>query len=103
MKTSRRDFIRTTAMAGAGLSLASTEKLFASPAAETKVRLGFIGVGLRGQNHLDLALRRNDVEVVAICDVQQHMIDISKELIKKSGKPMPQIIMDGNHGYKKLL
>jgi predicted dehydrogenase len=31
------------------------------------------------------------------------MIDMSKELIKKSGKPMPQVIMDGNHGYKKLL
>jgi len=102
MKTSRRDFIRTTAVASAGLSLVSTENLFASTA-ETKVRLGFIGVGLRGQNHLDLALRRSDVEVVAICDVQQRMIDMSKELIKKSGKPMPQVIMDGNHGYKKLL
>lgn len=103
MKTTRRDFIKTTAIAGAGLSLVSTEKLFGTPAADTKVRLGFIGVGLRGQGHLDLALRRSDVEVVAICDVQQRMIDMSKELIKKSGKPMPQIIMDGNYGYKKLL
>jgi predicted dehydrogenase len=41
--------------------------------------------------------------VVAICDVQQRMIDMSKELVKKSGKAMPQIIMDGPHGYKKLL
>jgi hypothetical protein len=57
---------------------------------ETKVRLGFIGVGLRGQNHLELALMRNDVEVVAICDVQQRMIDMSKDLIKKSGKQLPQ-------------
>ncbi|HTF21366.1 MAG TPA: Gfo/Idh/MocA family oxidoreductase [Chryseolinea sp.] len=103
MKTTRRDFIRTTAIASAGLTLVSTENLFASPDAETKVRLGFIGVGLRGQGHLDLALRRSDVEVVAICDVQQRMIDMSKELIKKTGKPMPQVIMDGNHGYKKLL
>lgn len=102
MKTSRRDFIKTTAIAGAGLSLASAENLFAA-APDPKVRLGFIGVGLRGQNHLDLALRRNDVEVVAICDVQQRMIDMSKELIKKSGKPMPQVINDGNYGYKKLL
>lgn len=101
MKTSRRDFIRASAVAGAAFSLASPE-LFAI-AAEPKVRLGFIGVGLRGQNHLDLALRRNDVEVVAICDVQQRMIDMSKELIKKSGKPMPQVINDGNYGYKKLL
>ena len=31
------------------------------------------------------------------------MIDMSKDLIKKSGKPMPQVIMEGPHGYKKLL
>lgn len=103
MNTSRRNFIRTSALAGAGLSLVSPSTLFGETDADAKVRLGFIGVGLRGQDHLDLALRRSDVEVVAICDVQQRMIDMSKDLIKKSGKPMPQIIMDGNHGYKKLL
>jgi hypothetical protein len=99
--TTRRDFLRAT-IAGAGLSILPSAILSAKDA-ETKVRLGFIGVGLRGQNHLDLALRRSDVEVVAICDVQQRMIDMSKDLIKKSGKPMPQVIMDGPHGYKKLL
>ena len=100
--TTRRDFLRTATIAGAGISILPSAILSAKDA-ETKVRLGFIGVGLRGQNHLDLALRRNDVEVVAICDVQQRMIDMSKELIKKSGKPMPQVIMDGPYGYKKLL
>ena len=99
--TTRRDFLKTT-IAGAGLSILPTA-ILSGKDAETKVRLGFIGVGLRGQNHLDLALRRNDVEVVAICDVQQRMIDMSKDLIKKSGRPMPQIIIDGPHGYKKLL
>jgi hypothetical protein len=99
--TTRRDFLRAT-IAGAGIAMLPSEILSAKDA-ETKVRLGFIGVGMRGQNHLDLALRRNDVEVVAICDVQQRMIDMSKELIKKSGKPMPQVIMEGSHGYKKLL
>jgi hypothetical protein len=99
--TTRRDFLRAT-IAGAGISMLPSAILSAKDA-ETKVRLGFIGVGLRGQNHLDLALRRNDVEVVAICDVQQRMIDMSKDLIKKSGKPMPQVIMEGSYGYKKLL
>lgn len=89
-------------MASAGLSILPSGVLFAKDAGP-RVRVGFIGVGMRGQNHLDLALRRNDVEVVAICDVQQHMIDGSKELIKKSGKPMPQIILEGPQGYKKLL
>ncbi|HMG93685.1 MAG TPA: Gfo/Idh/MocA family oxidoreductase [Chryseolinea sp.] len=99
--TTRRDFLKAT-IATAGISILPSTILLGKDA-ETKVRLGFIGVGLRGQNHLDLALRRNDVEVVAICDVQQRMIDMSKDLIKKSGKPMPQIIIDGPQGYKKLL
>jgi len=68
-----------------------------------KVRLGFIGVGLRGQNHLDLALLRNDVEVIAICDVQQRMIDSSLARIKKAGKRAPIVINEGPYGYKKLL
>jgi hypothetical protein len=99
--TTRRDFLKAT-IAGAGMSILPSA-ILSGKDIDTKVRLGFIGVGLRGQNHLDLALRRNDIEVVAICDVQQRMIDMSKELIKKSGKSMPQIIMDGPHGYKKLL
>lgn len=100
--TSRRDFIKSTAVASAGLSILPSGILFGKEA-DPRVRVGFIGVGMRGQNHLELALRRNDVEVVAICDVQQRMIDESKELIKKSGKPLPQVIMDGPQGYKKLL
>jgi predicted dehydrogenase len=98
---SRRDFIKTSALAGAGFTILQSGAYAKDK--DQKVRLGFIGVGLRGQNHLELALRRNDVEVVAICDVQQRMIDMSKDLVKTSGKPMPQIILDGPYGYKKLL
>jgi predicted dehydrogenase len=102
MEVSRRNFIKNTALVGAGLSILPSGIVF-SKDKDPKLRVGFIGVGLRGQNHLDLALRRADVEVVAICDIQQRMIDMSKEMIKKSGKSMPQIIIDGPHGYKKLL
>ncbi len=100
--TTRRSFIKSTALAGAGVSILPSGILFAKDPVQ-KVRLGFIGVGMRGQNHLNLALRRSDVDVVAICDVQQRMIADSKALITKSGKPLPQIINDGPHGYKKLL
>ncbi len=102
MKTTRRNFIKTSALAGAGLSLLPSNVIF-SKDKDIKVRLGFIGVGFRGQSHLELALNRNDVEVAAICDVQQRMIDLSLELITKSGKPKPRVILDGPHGYKKLL
>ena len=103
MKTSssRRDFIKTTALAGAGLTLLPSTTVFSKD--EPKIRLGFIGVGFRGQNHLELALNRSDVEVVAICDIQQRMIDLTLNKISKSGKPKPQVIMDGPLGYKRLL
>jgi predicted dehydrogenase len=98
---SRRDFIRSSALAGASLAIMPAFSFAKN--AETKARLGFIGVGLRGQNHLQLALKRDDVDVVAICDIQQRMIDMSKEHFQKAGKPLPQVFMDGPFGYKKLL
>jgi hypothetical protein len=73
--TNRRNFIKATAMAGLGFSILPSHIAFSRDSA-TKVRLGFIGVGFRGQSHLELALKRNDVEVVARCDIQQSMMEL---------------------------
>ena len=99
---SRRDFIKTAGMAGVGLSMIPTETVF-SMDKESKLRLGFIGVGLRGQSHLELALQRNDIDVIAMCDVQPVMMDKALQMVNKAGKSKPQIILDGPQGYKKLL
>ncbi|CAN5422348.1 Gfo/Idh/MocA family oxidoreductase [soil metagenome] len=98
---SRRNFLKTSAIATAAFSLLPSENLLANN--QQKLRLGFIGVGLRGQNHLELALRRDDVEVIALCDTQQRMMDMALALVTKSGKPKPEIIINGTQGYKKLL
>ncbi len=102
MNTNRRNFIKTSAAAGLGFSILPSGILF-SKDKDTKIKLGLIGVGLRGQNHLELALKRTDTDVVAICDVQQPMIDMSLKMIAEAGKPKPQVIMEGPYGYKKLL
>jgi hypothetical protein len=102
MNSNRRNFIKSTAVAGLGLTILPSGIVF-SKEKDTKVRLGFIGVGLRGQSHLELALKRTDTEVIAICDVQQRMVDTSLKMISDSGKPKPQVIMDGPNGYKRLL
>ena len=77
-------------------------RLFATNV-DAKVKMAIIGVGLRGQDHLDLLLRRDDVEVVAICDVDSRMLTSAKEVITKSGKKMPQIFTGDNYAWKKLL
>jgi predicted dehydrogenase len=100
--STRRDFIKTTAAASAAFSILPSSALL-SKDKDPKIKLGIIGVGFRGQSHLELALNRTDVEVVAICDIQQRMVDLSLLIIEKAKKPKPQIILDGSLGYKKLL
>ncbi len=52
----RKDFIKNTGMAAASVAVLPTGNLFAL-AADPKVKIAIIGVGLRGQNHLDIILR----------------------------------------------
>ena len=95
----RKEFIRNTGLAAASLTMPSL--LFAG-SKQQKVRIGLVGVGLRGQNHLDLLLRRADVDVVAICDIDDRMLKSSKEMITKSGKTMPQVFTGDPYAWKKM-
>ena len=62
-----------------------------------------LGTGLRAQDHLELLLRRSDVDLVAICDVDDRMLTMAKEIISKSGKKMPQVYTGDNYAWKRLL
>lgn len=106
----RRQFIQTSALGAAGLMLSPN----ASPEAESapsilkqplndRLRLGFIGVGLRGQNHLELALDRADCEVTAICDIDQGMIDDTLKMIADKGKSKPKIYGLDEHAFRELV
>ncbi len=66
----RKEFVRNTSLAAAALVMPG-KSLFASDKSDTKVKMAIIGVGLRGQSHLSLLLKREDVELVAICDVDE--------------------------------
>src|SRR5664279_5882656 len=98
----RRDFVKNISIAGAGIGLIHPVSLFSGTSA-ARVRLGIIGTGLRGQNHLWNALQRSDVDVVAICDVDERMLQSARELVTKSGKSMPKIFTGDPHAYRKLL
>ncbi|HVE60348.1 MAG TPA: Gfo/Idh/MocA family oxidoreductase, partial [Chitinophagaceae bacterium] len=98
----RKEFVKNTGLTVASLAILPSGKLFAQ-SANPKVRLALIGVGLRGQNHLDLVLRRSDVELVAICDIDERMLTKSKEMITNSGKKMPQVYTGDLYAWKKML
>ncbi|HLF46608.1 MAG TPA: Gfo/Idh/MocA family oxidoreductase [Chitinophagaceae bacterium] len=98
----RKEFITKGGMAAASFAILPSVKLFAG-FADKQVKVAIIGVGLRGQNHLELLLRRTDVEVVAICDIDNRMLARSKEMITKSGKKMPQVFSGDPYAWKKML
>ena len=76
----RRTFVQNSLLAATAMSIIPSSRLMANE--DKKVKLAFIGVGLRGQNHLDNALRRADVDVVAICDVDDRMLGMATDIIK---------------------
>ena len=96
----RRDFIKQSALATAGLTILPAGSLFADT---TNVRLGYIGVGLRGREHIKEGLLRDDVEIVAICDTQESSLQYCREQFKKAGKKLPAEYTGGLDAYKKLL
>ena len=97
----RRDFILAGAAIGASALLPSTP----SWAANRRIRLGLIGTGMRGQVLLKELLRRDDVEVVALCDIEPIMLKRAMDMASKAGKPAPKAYgEDGDtHAYRRLL
>ena len=102
MSVSRRNFVKSVSITAAGLGLADPFYAFAKNK-EERVKLGFIGTGLRGQAHLATVLKRNDADVVAICDVDARMLQASKELVGKAGKPIPKVYTGDDYAYRELL
>lgn len=100
----RKTFLKATGITAAAVALNPSNGLAASNTAyDTKVKMAIIGTGLRGQNHLDLLLRRDDVDLVAICDISDRMLGMAKEIINKSGKKMPQIFTGNDYAWEKML
>lgn len=102
--SSRRDFVKKTALAGAGLVMLpymSFGTILGS--SKQKLKLAFIGVGLRGCNHLNNALLRKDVEIVAICDVDPARIEVASKMIKDAGFAKPKIFDKSDQDYLNLL
>jgi hypothetical protein len=86
---SRRDFTKTLAVAATALSASRVV------GANDRIRLGFIGLGNRGDQVLDAFLPHADAEVAAICDLYQPYLDFAA---KKAGTS-PRQFKD----YRRLL
>ena len=83
----RRSFLMSS---GAALGAASST----FGAANDKVRVACIGIGGRGRDHIGGYSKLDNVEVAAICDIDDSHIANGLSQLEKLGKPKPQTFKD---------
>ena len=97
----RKDFVKTAGLGVASVAILPSETVF-RPTAATKLKVAIIGVGARGIWHLDLLLKRDDVEVVGVCDIDPRAITAAKEKVAKAKKNAPVYYSAGPDDWKKM-
>lgn len=95
----RRNFIKSSAIAGLTLALAPTMSL----AKNDKANIGFIGVGGRGRSHLRNLLLRSDVNIPAICDIDPEANDKTLQMISEKGWKKPTVYSENKLSFMDML
>jgi predicted dehydrogenase len=98
--TTRREFISKTGMAAAGVTIGaaniSSISCGRTIGPNDKIRVGFIGIGNRGTQVMDLFRAEPDCEVAALCDVYQPYLDrdyskVNPRYIELLGNKVPKM------------
>lgn len=95
----RRDFLKASAAAAA---LAGSPWLAAAGRRRERLRVGVVGTGMRGQVHLAGLLARDDVEVTALCDIEQFMLDTALKQVADAGKPKPRVYTGSDEAWRRM-
>ncbi len=105
MTKDRRSFLRSSAYAMAGLGLSTAINWDAIAAAKKlvgangKINIGAIGINGMGWADLTSLLKIPDTQVVALCDVDENVLNFRKYELAKGGMKAPVTYTD----YRKLL
>jgi predicted dehydrogenase len=98
----RRNFVKKSAVLGMGVAV-FPKMVLGSNTSSDKLRVGIIGVGLRGTNHLQNLLLRDDILVTAICDIDPARIAVALDKITQSKQKKPLVFNKNETDYKNLL
>jgi len=101
-RINRRDFVKTIALAGTAVAM-MPKSLFSSTVVNEQIKLGFVGTGMRGQWMLWLAAKYPEVQIPAICDIDDGMIESALKILKDAGKPDPRIYKNGDEDFRNMV
>lgn len=97
----RRDLIAAAAATGGALALPTPT--VASSRASGRLRLGMIGVGMRGRVLLRELVHRDDVEVAGLCDIDAFTLNEALKQFAEAGKPAPRLHTGSNEAWREML
>ncbi len=89
-RITRRSFVRSAAAVAAVPTFVPLTALgdVTKTAASERITLGFIGMGTQNRHHLGDFLGQKDVQILAVCDVdQKHVEDAAKQFTKDGRTP----------------
>ncbi|MFA5803168.1 MAG: Gfo/Idh/MocA family oxidoreductase [Melioribacteraceae bacterium] len=111
----RRDFLKKSAMASVGIAVSSValaediqQKLRAPvksvPISKPmeKVRIGYVGVGGMGTDHVSNLLKIKGAEIVAVCDIVEAHATRAQDMIVKAGQEKPEAYTKSETDFKRL-
>ncbi|NQT25529.1 Gfo/Idh/MocA family oxidoreductase [candidate division KSB1 bacterium] len=101
LQIDRRRFLKASTLMGAA-ALVSNE-LLSFPIKKSTLQIGIIGVGLRGSGHLENLIRRKDIRIPAICDIDPERIKIAQNALQKANHTKANVYADGDYAYRNLL
>ena len=127
MKSNRRNFLKTSGLAGIGLAggagILNAKPVAGAPGQETRanvqqrgkhfnmsgyaapkietVRIGFVGLGNRGPGAVNRMSKIDGVEIKALCDVRPDRAEKVKKSLD-STKHRPELFTAGENDWKKM-
>lgn len=96
----RRTFIKNGTLALTATSLLPQHSWAEQ---DKKARIAFIGVGLRGRNHVRNTLAFPDADITAICDIDPKAIAATQDMLKKAGRKEAAVYGKSDRDYENML
>jgi predicted dehydrogenase len=99
----RRTFVAKGATVTAGAVLGAPAILKAGTRSSREIKIGFIGTGLRGRNHVSNILSHENVVCPAFCDIDPKAVELTQKIYADKGKPEPVVYTGHEWVFKEML
>lgn len=114
-KIDRRNFLKKGLATGVGFAVggavetAFSQERLTGPAPKPViakpmdvVRVGFVGVGGMGSNHVQNLLRIKGAEIRAVCDIVEEKVNRVQTWVQEAGQAKPEGYSRGEYDYKRM-